>query len=488
MPDPFEPALPRRIVRSAAWLVAWDDAAQSHIYRRDVDLTIEGDTITAIGPAGPASDAAHTVEIDGRRFAILPGFVDIHAHLSSEPMLKGLTDEVGSRQLYMSSLYEYLLLFENDAEGRRAATEVALCELMQSGVTTVCDLSAAREDWLDLLGASGMRVYAAPMFRSARWYTPNGHEVRYEWDEKAGRDGLDRALRLIDQARQHPSGRLDGMLYPAQVDTCSEDLLRDSAAAARERRLPLQIHAAQSVVEFHEIIRRHGKTPIEWLRLIGVLGNNAIIGHAIFLDHHSWLHWPTRNDLAHLAETGTTVAHCPTVFSRRGILLEDFGRYRAAGVNLGVGTDTFPHNFVEELRTAAILARVAAGQAHAVSAADMFTAATVGGAHALGRDDLGRLTPGAKADFAMVDIAHPAMQPLYDPVRSMIYAAGERAIRHVFVGGRQVVHDGRALAFDYVDASARLDMAQRRAIEKVPRFDWAGRGAAEMMPPAFPAR
>ena len=401
-------------------------------------------------------------------------------------MLKGLTDEVGSRQLYMSSLYEYLPLFENDAEGRRAATEVALCELMQSGVTTVCDLSAVRDDWLDTLSASGLRVYAAPMFRSGRWYTPNGHEVRYAWDEKAGRDGLERALRLIDRARQDPSGRLDGVLYPAQVDTCSEALLRDSAAAARERRLPLQIHAAQSVVEFQEIMRRHGKTPIEWLNQTGVLGNNAIIGHGIFLDHHSWLHWPTRNDLPLLADTGTTVAHCPTVFSRRGILLEDFGRYRSAGVNLGVGTDTFPHNFVEELRTAAILARVAAGQTHSVTAADIFNAATVGGARALGRDDLGRITPGAKADFVMVDIADPSMQPLYDPVRSLIYAAGERAIKHVFVGGQPVVGDGKALAFDYTDASARLELAQRRAIEKVPIFDWAKRGTIEIMPPTFP--
>jgi cytosine/adenosine deaminase-related metal-dependent hydrolase len=490
MTNALAPAPSRTIIRNAAWLVAWDAAAQSHVYRRDVDLMIEGDTIAAVGPAGPsgAGDHSDAVEIDGRGFAILPGFVDIHAHPSSEPMLKGLTDEVGSRQLYMSSLYEYLPLFEADAEGRRAATEVALCELMQSGVTTVCDLSAAREDWLDTLGASGMRIYAAPMFRSGRWYTPNGHEVRYEWDEKAGRDGLDRALHLIERARQHPSGRLDGVLYPAQVDTCTEALLRDSAAAAHERRLPLQIHAAQSVVEFHEIMRRHGKTPIEWLKEIGVLGANAIIGHAIFLDHHSWLHWPTRNDLAHLAETGTTVAHCPTVFSRRGIVLEDFGRYRAAGVNLGIGTDTFPHNFAEELRTAAILARVAAGQAHAVTAADIFTAATVGGARSFGRDDLGRITPGAKADFVMVDIAHPAMQPVYDPVRSLVYAAGERAIRHVFVGGQQVVRDGKALAFDYADASARLEMAQRRAIEKVPRFDWAGRSAAEIMPPTFPSQ
>jgi 5-methylthioadenosine/S-adenosylhomocysteine deaminase len=117
MPEPLRPAPPRQIIRNAAWVVAWDEAAQSHVYRRDVDLTIEGDTIAAIGPAGPAD----AVEIDGRGFAVLPGFVDIHAHPSSEPMLKGLTDEVGSRQLYMSSLYEYLPLFDADPEGRRAA-------------------------------------------------------------------------------------------------------------------------------------------------------------------------------------------------------------------------------------------------------------------------------------------------------------------------------------------------------------------------------
>jgi Amidohydrolase family len=162
------------------------------------------------------------------------------------------------------------------------------------------------------------------------------------------------------------------------------------------------------------------------------------------------------------------MAHRPTAFLRRGIVLEAFGRFRAAGVNLGIGTDTFPHNVVEELRTAAILARVAAGQAYVVTAADIFSAATVGGGRVLGRDDLGWITPGAKADFVMVDIAPPAMQPVYDPVRSLVYAASEWAIRHVFVGGQQVVRDVKALAFDYADASARMEMAQRRAIERVP--------------------
>jgi 5-methylthioadenosine/S-adenosylhomocysteine deaminase len=471
------------IIRGAAWLVAWDEASGGHVYRRDVDFAFTGGTITAIGDVPPAAGGE---EIDGGGFIVLPGFVDIHAHPSSEPMLKGLTDEVGSRQLYMSSLYEYLPLFETDDDGRRACNEVALCELLQGGVTTVCDLSGERDGWLDTLGDSGIRAYAAPMFRSGRWYTANGHEVRYEWNERAGRDGLDRALRLIDRARQHPSGRLSGMVYPAQADTCTEALLRDAAAASRERGLPLQIHAAQSVVEFHEIMRRHGKTPIEFLGAAGVLGPNAILGHAIFLDHHSWLHWPTRDDLGRLRDTGTSVAHCPTVFSRRGITLEDVGAYRAAGVNLGIGTDTFPHNFVEEMRTAAILARVTAGNAHTVTGADIFAAATVGGAAALGRSDLGRLAVGAKADFVMIDATHPAMRPLYDPIRSLVYSAGERAVRHVFVDGRQVVRDGKTLGFDYADAVARLEDAQRRAIAKVPLHDWGHRPAAEIMPPMFP--
>jgi len=70
MPDPLEPALSRKIIRNAAWLVAWDEATQSHFYRRDVDLAIEGETIVAIGPAGPA-DHTDATEIDGRGFAIL---------------------------------------------------------------------------------------------------------------------------------------------------------------------------------------------------------------------------------------------------------------------------------------------------------------------------------------------------------------------------------------------------------------------------------
>lgn len=119
------------------------------------------------------------------------------------------------------------------------------------------------------------------MFRSARWYTRNGHVVEYDWNEKGGYDGLERALKLIDRAQAHESGRLQGMLCPAQIDTCSADLLRDSRAEAKRRGIGWQTHAAQSLPEFHEITRRHGLTPVQWLHSLGVLDPASIVGHGI---------------------------------------------------------------------------------------------------------------------------------------------------------------------------------------------------------------
>jgi hypothetical protein len=133
---------------------------------------------------------------------------------------------------------------------------------------------------------------------------------------------MEEAFALIQRAEQHPSGRLFGMACPAQIDTCAPELLRDSRAEAKARGLSWQIHAAQSVVEFHEITRRHGFTPIQWLHEMGLLDERAVIGHGIFLDDHPSTPWHTKRDLDILADTGTTVAHCPTVFARRGIVPE----------------------------------------------------------------------------------------------------------------------------------------------------------------------
>ena len=215
------------------------------------------------------------------------------------------------------------------------------------------------------------------------------------------------------------------------------------------------------------------------------MSERSIVGHGIFLDDHPSTRWHTTTDLARLAETGTTVAHCPTVFARRGITLQDFGRYRRAGVNMGVGTDTYPHNMLDELRLVSYLARTQAGNPRTMNSTDLFEAATIGGARALGRDDIGRLAPGCRADLVLVDVTHPMMRPAHDPVRSLIYAAGDRAMRAVYVDGLKVVENGRVLTMDYPAAAAALHEAQARVKANVRRLDWDHRTAEQISPPTF---
>lgn len=472
------------LIRNASWVVAYDTAAKSHTYRHDCDVAFAGDVITHVGP-GFAGEADQT--IDGRGLMVMPGLVDIHAHPASEPLNKGWNDEIGSARLYNSSLYEFMPIFRPDGPGTAAAAEVAYGELLLSGVTTLADLSVAWDGWLDFAARSGMRTVLAPMYRSGRWFTKNGHVVEYEWDEPAGRKAMAAALALLDAAAAHPSGRLSGMVIPAQIDTCSGELIRDSFAEAEQRDLPFQIHAAQSIVEFHEITRRHGMTPIEWLGSLGVLSPRSIVGHGIFLDHHPGAAtWPKRDDLAELVATGTAVAHCPTVFQRRGIAMRSLGRYLARGVRIGIGTDTYPHNMLEEMRAAAIGSRLMSEDVWDLRTSQIFDAATTGGADLLGRDDIGRLAVGAKADVVLVDVTHPAMRPLRDPIRSLVYVAAERAVRTVFVGGECVVEDGRLRTLDLEAASAALEEAQRRAEAGVPGADWAGRDHLAISPLTYP--
>jgi cytosine/adenosine deaminase-related metal-dependent hydrolase len=198
-------------------------------------VAFDGGTIAFVGRGyGGKADAT----IDGRGLMVVPGLVNIHAHPASEPLNKGFLDELGSPGLYNSSLYEFMPILRADAAAIPDCVRVAYSELMLSGVTTVADLSVGHPAWLDLAAESGLRVCLAPMFRSARWFTRNGHSVEYEWDAAAGEKAMAAALDLVERARQHPSGRLFGMVCPAQIDTCTAELIRDSHAETRARNLP----------------------------------------------------------------------------------------------------------------------------------------------------------------------------------------------------------------------------------------------------------
>ncbi|MEM7405497.1 MAG: amidohydrolase family protein [Pseudomonadota bacterium] len=470
------------VFRNADWVVGFDRVRHEHVYRRNVDVAMRGGIIAHVG-AGYDGRADH--EVDASERLIMPGLVNVHTHPNSEPLRKGITDETRSPGFHHSSLYEFLTVFDNDDAGRAASLKVALAELLLSGCTTVVDLSSPYDGWLDILGESGIRAVAAPGFRDARWYTDNGHALDYDWDVPAGDRAMARAIAIMDLANQHPSGRLSAMVYPAQIDTCEPARLRDAYDLACERNVPWQTHVSQSVHEFHEMYRRHGRTPIQYLDDLGVLGERSILGHAIFADHHPWLHWTSRDDLPLLAERGATVAHCPTVFARRGIALHTFGRYLRHGINMGIGTDTYPHNFLEEMRSVGYYARIIGETVADLETRDVFNAATLGGARALGRADLGRVEAGARADLVLVDTRDPSMMPLREPLRSLLFVAAERPIRAVYVDGEKVVEDGRCLTIDLAAESELLEQAQRRSLARTGSLDWAGRSADELAPMVF---
>jgi cytosine/adenosine deaminase-related metal-dependent hydrolase len=232
---------------------------------------------------------------------VMPGLIDLHSHPSTEPFYRGVREEHGVPAMYMSGLYERSFALQPDAAARRAGKQVAFCEMLLSGITSVADLSGIDEGWIDTAAQSGLRVFLAPSYASARWHLENGWALKYRWDEAAGRRGFDAALALIEQAALHSSGRLSGIVSPAQIDTCTTDLLRDSFAAAEARDLPMTVHCAQSVNEFLVMVDRHGKSPVQFARDLGILSTRTVLGHAMFIDEHSWVRWHTRTDLRALA-------------------------------------------------------------------------------------------------------------------------------------------------------------------------------------------
>jgi cytosine/adenosine deaminase-related metal-dependent hydrolase len=189
------------LIKNAELAVAWDASESRHAYLPDADVAFEDGTIRFVGRH---YEGAADTTVDGAGLMVMPGLVNIHSHPSSEPMNKGLLDEIGSPGLYNSSLYEFMPIFRSDAEAVPDCVRVALSELLLSGVTTLADLSIAHPGWLDLLAEAGMRVCIAPMFRSARWFTKNGHVVEYEWDEAAGEKAMEEAFTLISAPSSTP--------------------------------------------------------------------------------------------------------------------------------------------------------------------------------------------------------------------------------------------------------------------------------------------
>ena len=455
-------------IRNAAWIIGWDAEAGEHRYIRNGDVAWVDRTLIQVGGR---FEGEAGVEIDGRSRLVMPGLIDIHCHPTQTPIYKGFVDEYGDPRLFFNGRQDFRQSFIQDEDALRASARYGLAEMAAAGITTIVDLSHVYPGWFDILEESGLRVCVAPMYRSARWWATTGQETLYDWADDLGEAAFAQARDLMDAAERHPSGLLMAMVAPAQIDTCTPDLLKQSIELADKTGRPLFTHGAQSYPEFNQITRRHNLTPVEYMDSLGFLGPRTVIGHAVFTDEHPWLLWTRRTDLGLLVQSGTTVAHCPTVFVRDGTLLHHIGAYMDAGVNVAIGTDTHPQNMLEEIRAAELLARAAAGPRHTSNTARLFHAATVGAAKLLGRDDIGRLAPGAKADLVTFDLDHPQMHPMRDPLRTIIHQAAERAIDAVFVDGRRIVSGGRPERIDWWAAAQTLSSEQMRIAGRAERID-----------------
>ncbi len=209
------------VIRKARWTIVWN--GKEHVYLRGADVAFSPPLITHVGRRylGPADR-----EIDGTDRLVMPGLINIHAHMATEPVNKGFRDETRSPSFWHSPLYEHLYMIEVAAEDALTTVQVATGELLLSGVTTGVHLGQLQlgvdsAALYDTLAATGMRVYLGPMFRDARWSTRNGHAVEYVWDVDSGRRDFEKAVVAIEKAQQHPSGRLFGMVCPGQIDTCT---------------------------------------------------------------------------------------------------------------------------------------------------------------------------------------------------------------------------------------------------------------------------
>jgi len=463
----------------APWIIAFQDG--EHRLLRDGVVVVSGDTVIHVGPT-LEDEVDHVVDLP--ETLVTPGFISTHAHMHSFPVDKSVQEDVGNRQFWLTGLIEVLPLeiAGLDDAAKRLCVDYSLPELVRGGVTTVMEIGDTGEYVAEAAERAGLRCYVAETYRSARWYTPDGRRVDYDWDEAAGERAFKRAVQLIERVDQGDQGLVRGFLAPAQVDTCSAQLLRDTAQAAEDLSVPVSIHAAQGVWEFNEMTRRHGLTPIEWLHSLGFLSSRVIIGHGIFTTGHSWVNF-AGDDVGLLAETDTAVAYSCWCFARRGFVMESFQRYVDAGVRMCLGTDTAPQSMIDGMRWTAVTGKIASRRSDVSTARDVFDAATVNAADSLGRADLGRIQRGAKADLLFWDTTTPRMSPLRDPLRTLVYYATERDLRDVMVNGAWVMRDREIDWADETDLSRRLQTVARRMWQFAPEVDWAGRTLDEMCPP-----
>ena len=243
------------------------------------------------------------------------------------------------------------------------------------------------------------------------------------------------------------------MLGPHAPDTCAPDLLHAVRSTAQDLGCPITIHLAQTEDELAVVASRYNMTPVEYLDSVKLLGPDLIAAHCVYA---------TDKDLDIILARQSTVANCVVSFARAGINVP-LSRTTMRGIRTGIGTDSHGMNMISELRTAGFFSKLHCSNPQVASAYDLVHAATTAGAQGLGRNDLGRLAPNCKADLLVIDMAKPHLQPVWDPVKNLIWKGSSSDIAAIIIDGQIVVADGVSTM---VDEAAVIRQASE-AVHKV---------------------
>ncbi|WP_042476146.1 chlorohydrolase family protein [Bacillus ndiopicus] len=423
----------------------------NHRLLEDGEVVYENDTIIYVGKG---YDGQVDEVMDVGESIISPGFIDLDAlgdidhdaiHVE-QPATK-------SKNLLWSQEYVEAGPQEFFTEEEEAFKSLyAYSQLILNGVTTAMPITSVfYKKWAETYeeleaavhnaGKLGLRVYLGPSYQyGIREVTPEG-DTRVTFKIEQGEAGLQRAVDFVKKYDNAYDGLVKGMLAPERIETQTEESLIQTKKYSEELNCLIRLHAAQGAFEYNEIKRLYNKTPIRYLYDIGFLDKTTAIPHVCCTAESMGDLEKYGSDLELIKETGATVIHCPLVIGRHGEAINSFARYREKGINMAMGTDTFPPDFFQNIRTATILSRLLSKKVEGSTYADLFRAATIGGANFLGREDLGRIKPGAKADMIVVDLSQFHIGNIDDPFRTMCLTASGSDIKMSIINGRVVMKD-----------------------------------------------
>ena len=409
---------------------------------RDAQIAVRDGLILHAGSACPEGTWAPRERIRARGQAAMPGFVNTHCHTAS-PVFRSQTDDA----LAGSGLYAISFRGEQRIapEDWQMLARLGTAEMILAGYTTLNDFWYCPDAMGELALETGLRMQIACEIYDVD--KPAVAHGVYNRDTRRGERMLAEAVRVAETWNGRGDGRIGARIGPHAADTCAASLHLDCVAEARRLGIGLHCHVAQSPKEDAMMRAAHGTGSVRFLADIGALGPDWVLAHLVQAD---------AEDRRAAAEAGASCAHCPTIYPRRGYrapLLE----LREAGITLGLGSDWMLNDPFEGMRTMVNLTRVLAADPDALSTSEALEMATAGAARALGLEaQTGRLVPGKAADFILVDVDAPNMQPFYGEPASLVYYARPSDVRSSFVQGRTVMRDRVIPGFDLEAAKATV--------------------------------